>query len=88
MIATNWQKQNYLRGEQVKQKQNYLRGEQVKLAKLTADAVEEIRSAQKQRDHLRMHIRTLSNKALAARHKVSVSAVEAVLRGRTWMHIT
>lgn len=76
MIATNWQKQNYLRGEQVK------------LAKLTADAVEEIRSAQKQRDHLRMHIRTLSNKALAARHKVSVSAVEAVLSGRTWMHIT
>ena len=76
MIATNWQKQNCLRGEQVK------------LAKLTADAVEEIRSAQKQRDHLRMHIRTLSNEALAARHKVSVSAVESVLRGRTWMHVT
>ncbi len=74
MIATNWQN-------------NYPRGEQVKLAKLNADAVEEIRSAQKQRDHLRMYIRTLSNEALAARHKVSVSAIECVLAGTTWSHI-
>ena len=66
---------------------NYVRGEKVKQAKLTAEDVEEIRSARRQRNHLREHIKTLSNEALAARYKVSVSAVEAVITGTTWKHV-
>ena len=66
---------------------NYVRGEQVKKAKLNADDVEEIRSARRQRNHLREHIKTLSNEALAARHKVSVSTIEFVLAGTTWKHV-
>jgi len=74
MIVTRWQN-------------NYVRGEHVKQAKLTAEAVQEIRSAQRQRNHLRKHIRSLSNEALAARHKVSVSAIECVMAGTSWSHI-
>jgi hypothetical protein len=74
MASTNWQN-------------NYIRGEQVKQAKLTEDAVREIRSAQRQRNYLRDHIKSLSNEALAARHKVTVSSIEAVLTGTTWMHV-
>lgn len=66
---------------------NYVRGEQVKQSKLTADDVEAIRSARRQRNHLREHIKTLSNEALAARYKVTVSAIEAVISGTTWKHI-
>jgi hypothetical protein len=65
----------------------YVRGEQVKQAKLTADDVEEIRSARRQRNHLREHIKTLSNEALAARYKVSVSTIEFVIAGTTWKHV-
>jgi len=74
MVATVWNN-------------NYVRGEQVKQAKLTADDVEEIRSAQRQRKHLRQHIKSLSNEALAARYKVTVKAVEAVLTGTNWRHV-
>ena len=69
------------------QSNNYLRGEQVKQSKLTADDVEAIRSARRQRNHLREHIKTLSNEALAARYRVSVSAIEAVITGTTWKHV-
>lgn len=72
---------------QVTPSKNYVRGEKVKQSKLTADDVEEIRSARKQRNHLREHIKTLSNEALAARYRVSVSAIEVVLAGTTWKHV-
>ena len=72
---------------QVAPLKKYVRGEQVKQAKLTADDVEAIRSARQQRNHLREHIKTLSNEALAARYKVTVSAIEAVITGTTWKHV-
>lgn len=65
----------------------YVRGEQVKQSKLTAEDVEAIRSARRQRNHLREHIKTLSNEALAARYKVTVSAIEAIIAGTTWKHV-
>jgi uncharacterized coiled-coil DUF342 family protein len=64
-----------------------VRGEQVKQSKLTAEDVEEIRSARRQRNHLREHIKTLSNEALAARYKVTVSTIEVVIAGTTWKHV-
>jgi hypothetical protein len=72
---------------QVAPSNNYVRGEQVKQSKLTAEDVEEIRSAKRQRNHLREYLKTLSNEALAARHKVSVSTIEFVLAGTTWKHV-
>lgn len=51
------------------------RGEQNSQAKLTAEAVIAIRASK------------LSKPALAARYGVSVPAIKAVRRGRTWRHL-
>jgi len=69
------------------QLKKYVRGEQVRQAKLTEDDVEAIRSAKRQRNHLREYLKTLSNEALAARHKVTVSTIEAVIAETTWKHV-
>lgn len=65
-----------------------LRGAELPQTKLTEDDVEAIRSAAKQRDKLRQHIRdNLSNEALARQHGVHVRTVEKVLQYFTWSHV-
>jgi len=65
-----------------------LRGAELPQTKLTEDDVEAIRSAARQRDKLRQHIRdNLSNEALARQHGVHVRTVEKVLQYFTWSHV-
>ena len=64
------------------------RGTQLPHAKLTDDDVEAIRSAVRQREALRDHIRNnLSNDALAKPCGVHVRTVEKVVQGYTWVHV-
>lgn len=64
------------------------RGSELPQAKLTEDDVESIRSAARQRDKLRRHIRdNLSNKALARKHGVHVRTIEKALQYFTWSHV-
>ena len=65
-----------------------LRGVELPQTKLSADEVETIRSAARQRDKLRQHIRdNLSNEALARQYGVHVRTVEKVLQYFTWSHV-
>lgn len=64
------------------------RGMQLPHAKLTPLEVEAIRSAAKQRDALRKHIRDkLSNDALARDLGVHVRTIEKVLSRESWGHV-
>jgi hypothetical protein len=63
-------------------------GTQRSYSKLDAEAVQEIRSAFKQRRALLNHISAnLSTKALAKKYGVVECTVEAVATGRTWGHV-
>lgn len=60
-------------------------GEAVHTAKLTGDLVDEIRSAYRQRDQLRQHIRNnLTDDALAAKYGVTKRQIQRVVRGECW----
>lgn len=64
------------------------RGTQLPQSKLTPLEVEAIRSAAKQRESLRKHIREkLSNEALARDLGVHVRTVEKVLARESWGHV-
>lgn len=64
------------------------RGEELPQARLTDESVAEIRSAMRQREALRGHIReVLSNEALARRYSVSVRAIERISQRETWAHV-
>jgi hypothetical protein len=47
--------------------------------KLTAEEMDDIRSAQRQRNNLRKYLETLTDHALAAKHNVSESTIKRVL---------
>jgi len=65
-----------------------LRGVELPQTKLTDEDVIAIRSAAKQRDNLRQHIKdNLSNEALARKHGVHIRTVEKVLQHFTWSHV-
>lgn len=64
------------------------RGDELPQSKLTPELVAEIRSARRQRDALRQHIRqNLSNEALAKRLGVHVRTVEKAITHETWSHL-
>lgn len=64
------------------------RGMDLPHSKLTPLEVDAIRSASRQRELLRKHIRdNLSNEALARQLGVHVRTVEKVLSGRSWGHV-
>jgi hypothetical protein len=65
-----------------------MRGQDLGQSKLNEDAIDAIRSAKKQRDALRLHIKSnLSNEAMALAYGVHVRTVEKVLMGETWGHV-
>ena len=65
-----------------------LRGQELGQSKLCDLDVVAIRSAARQRESLRNHIReTLSNDALAKQFGVHVRSVEKILTRETWSHI-
>jgi hypothetical protein len=64
------------------------RGEELPHSKLTAELVEEIRSARRQREALRQHIaNNLSNEALAKKYGVHVRTIEKAITNETWSHV-
>lgn len=64
------------------------RGNELPHSKLTPELVAEIRSARKQRESLREHIRqNLSNEALAKRLGVHVRTIEKAITNETWSHL-
>lgn len=64
------------------------RGRALPQARLSDDAVADIRSAARQREALRQHIRdNLSNEALARRLGVHVRTIEKALSAETWGHV-
>jgi len=65
-----------------------LRGQELRHAKLLDIDVVSIRSAAKQRENLKKHIReNLSNEAIAKSFGIHVRTVEKVLSYETWSHI-
>jgi hypothetical protein len=65
-----------------------LRGQELNHAKLLDIDVVSIRSAAKQRENLKKHIReNLSNEALAKAYGIHVRTVEKVLSYETWGHV-
>lgn len=65
-----------------------VRGQNLPQAKLLDLDVVAIRSAVRQRESLRKHIRdNLSNDALALRFGVHVRTIEKAIRGESWSHI-
>lgn len=65
-----------------------LRGQELPQTKLMDLDVVEIRSAARQREALRKHIRdNLSNEALAAKFGVHVRTIEKIMQHDTWSHI-
>jgi hypothetical protein len=65
-----------------------LRGQELGQAKLCDLDVIAIRSAARQRESLRAHIRdTLSNDALAKQFGVHVRSIEKIMTRQTWTHI-
>ena len=65
-----------------------LRGTELPHTKLQDEDVMAIRSAARQRNNLRQHIRdNLSNEALARKHGVHIRTVEKVLQHYTWSHV-
>lgn len=66
-----------------------VRGQELPQAKLLDIDVQSIRSAARQREALREHIRkNLSNEALAASYGVHVRTIEKVLQHESWRHLT
>jgi hypothetical protein len=64
------------------------RGQDLPQTKLLDLDVVEIRSAARQREALRKHIReNLSNEALAAKFGVHVRTIEKIMMHDTWSHI-
>lgn len=64
------------------------RGQALPQSRLSDEDVADIRSAARQREALRKHIRdNLSNEALAKRLGVHVRTVEKVLSLETWGHV-
>lgn len=64
------------------------RGEELPQSKLTAELVAEIRSARRQREALRDHIRNnLSNEALAKKLGVHVRTIEKAITNESWSHL-
>jgi len=64
------------------------RGQELPQAKLLDLQVGEIRSAARQREALRKHIRdNLSNEALAKQFGVHVRTIEKVLSSASWSHV-
>ncbi len=65
-----------------------VRGEELPQSKLMDADVLSIRSAAKQREALRQHIRdTLSNDALSKQFGVHLRTIEKVLQYHTWSHV-
>jgi hypothetical protein len=65
-----------------------LRGQELPQTKLSDLDVIAIRSAARQRESLRQHIRSnLSNDALASNFGVHVRTVEKILQYKTWSHL-
>lgn len=65
-----------------------LRGQELPQTKLLDMDVFSIRSAARQRESLRKHIKdTLSNEALAKQFGVHVRTIEKVLQFNSWSHI-
>jgi transcriptional regulator GlxA family with amidase domain len=64
------------------------RGQELPQTKLLEMDVISIRSAARQRESLRQHIKnTLSNEALAKSFGVHVRTIERVLKDETWTHL-
>jgi len=64
------------------------RGQDLPGAKLLDIDIVSIRSAARQRENLRRHIReNLSNEALAKQYGVHVSNIEKILRREAWSHV-
>ena len=73
---------------EVRAKEFVKRGMDLPQSKLTPLDVDAIRSAARQRESLRNHIRdNLSNTAIAKAHGVHVRTVEKVLQGFSWVHV-
>lgn len=65
-----------------------LRGEQLPHAKLKETDIEDIRSAARQRENLRAHIKnTLTNEALAKKYGVHVRTIDRVTSNNSWWHV-
>jgi len=65
-----------------------LRGQELPQTKLLDIDVVSIRSAARQRDALRKHIKdNLSNEALAKQYSVHIRTIEKVLQYNSWSHI-
>lgn len=77
------------RGEYLSRAREFaLRGQDLPQTKLLDLDVTAIRSAARQRESLRQHIRdNLSNEALARKFNVHVRTVEKILQYETWSHI-
>lgn len=73
---------------QVRAREFCLRGMDLPQSKLMPLDVDEIRSAARQRESLRQHIRdNLSNEAIARKFGVHVRTVEKILAGESWSHV-
>jgi len=73
---------------EVRAKEFVRRGMDLPQSKLTPLEVEAIRSAARQRESLRNHIReNLSNEALARGFGVHRRTIEKVLQGVFWVHV-
>lgn len=67
---------------------NALRGQELPQTKLLDIDVISIRSAARQRDGLRKHIReNLSNEALAKAYGVHLRTIEKLVQRETWSHV-
>ena len=77
------------RGEYLSRSREFaLRGQELPQAKLLDLDVVSIRSAAKQRESLRKHIKdNLSNEALAKKFGVHVRSIEKIVQYNTWSHI-
>lgn len=64
------------------------RGQELPQTKLLDLDVVEIRSAMRQRENLRKHIKeNLSNEALAKKHGVHIRTIEKVASYQSWGHV-
>lgn len=73
---------------QIRARECAKRGMELPQSKLTPLEVDAIRSAARQRESLRKHIReNLSNQALADYFGVHVRTIEKVLQGFSWGHV-
>ena len=77
------------RGEYLSRSREFaLRGQELPQAKLLDLDVVTIRSAAKQRESLRKHIRdNLSNAALAKKFGVHLRSIEKIVQYNSWSHI-